>query len=102
MTDFAWFDCGNGRKVYRKVPEPIQTRSHLPAPMVRADGMSETWNPVDGKHYDSKSQYQQAVKAAGCEIVGDDKGHWNQKPKEYKADGLKQDIVAAMKRQGAL
>lgn len=95
-------DPDNGRKVYRKVPEPVQTRSHLSAPMLRPDGMSDTWNPVDGKRYDSKSQYERAVKAHGCEIVGNDKGYFNQKRPEYKAEGLKQDIVNAMKQQGAL
>ena len=28
--------------------------------------------PADGKTYDSKSSYYKAVKAAGCEIVGND------------------------------
>lgn len=101
-AEFAWFDLGNGRKVYRKVPEPIQTRSHLSAPMVRADGMSDTWCPVDNKHYDSKSKYEHAVKAVGAEIVGNDAGFLNQKPPAYEAKGLKQDIVNAMKAQGAL
>lgn len=102
MSEYAWFDCGNGRQVYRKVPEPVQTRSHLSAPMLRPDGMADTWNPVDNKHYDSKSQYERAVKAAGAEIVGNDAGHWNQKRPEYKAEGLKESIVSAMKEQGAL
>ena len=102
MSEYAWFDLGNGRRVYRAVREYTEARSHLPAPMLRPDGMSETWNPVDGKCYDSKSQYERAVKAAGCEIVGNDKGFFNQKPQAYEAKGLKQDIVNAMKKQGAL
>lgn len=102
MTEYAWFDLGNGRRVYRAVQEHTAARSHLPAPMLRPDGMAETWNPADGKSYDSKSQYERAVKAAGCEIVGNDNGYFNQKPKAYEAKGLKQDIVNAMKKQGAL
>jgi len=100
--DFAWFDLGNGRKVYRKVESRDVARSHLPAPRIRPDGMSSTWNPVNGKHYESKSAYERAVKDAGCEIVGNDAGHWNQKPKEYKPEGLKETIAKAMKAQGAL
>lgn len=89
---YAWFDIGDGRQVYRKVPESIGERSHFPAPMLRPDGMSDTWNPVDGKHYDSRSQYERAVKAAGCEIVGNDAGHWNRRP-EYKPEGVRKDII---------
>lgn len=100
--EYAWVDLGNGRKVYRAVYEHVAARSHLPAPRVRPDGMSETWNPVNGRHYDSKSQYERAVKEAGCEIVGNDKGYFNQKRPEYKPEGLKQDIVSAMKQSGAL
>ena len=48
-------------------------RSDLPAPYIRADGMSPVMNHADGKLYDSKSAYYGAVKAAGCEIVGDTK-----------------------------
>ncbi len=102
MDEYQWVDLGGGRKVYRKVPEPIQTRSHLPAPYTRADGMSAVQNPCDGKFYESRSQYERAVKAAGAEIVGDDKGHWDRKPPAYEPKGVKEDIVAAMKQQGAL
>jgi hypothetical protein len=35
-------------------------------------GVSGVLNPVDGKTYDSRSAYEQAVKAKGCVIVGDD------------------------------
>lgn len=95
MTDYAWFDRGDGRKVYRKVPAHAPQRSALPCPNIRADGMSDTWNPVNGQHYDSRSQYERAVKAAGAEIVGDDKGHWNNPTREYKPEGVREDIVQA-------
>lgn len=39
---------------------------------IRADGMSDTVNPVNGKTYDSKSAYYKAVRAAGCEIMGNE------------------------------
>jgi hypothetical protein len=38
------------------------------------DTMEQTWNPADGQHYDSKAAYYRAVRAAGCEIMGNDAG----------------------------
>lgn len=93
--DFAWVDLGNGRQVYRRVRRPVAARSHLPTPMIRSDGMTATWNPVDGKHYESKSEYERAVKAAGCEIVGNDSGHWNKQPTGIEPTGIKDDIKEA-------
>lgn len=37
-------------------------------------GVNGIINHADGQHYDSKSRYEQAVKAKGCRIVGND---WN-------------------------
>jgi len=92
---YAWIDCGNGRSVYRKVREDTRQRSHLPAPRIRPDGMNTTWNPVDGKQYESKSAYEQAVKAANCEIVGDDKGHWEKPAPTFEPQGIKEDLARA-------
>lgn len=74
------------------LPARTMTRADFPAPFTRADGMDATWNPCDGKHYESRSQYERAVKSAGCEIVGDDAGHWNQQRPEYATEGLKDDL----------
>ena len=49
-----------------------RARSSLPAPSIIRDGLDNVRNPVDGRTYDSKSAYYQAVKAAGCEIVGNE------------------------------
>ena len=93
---YAWIDYGNGRKVFRKVREDVRQRSHLPAPRIRPDGMSSAvWNPVDGKQYESRSAYERAVKDAGCEIVGDDAGHWNKPAPTFEPEGIKEDIVKA-------
>ena len=56
---------------------PVPTRSDLPAPMIISDSLDGVWNPADGKTYDSKRAYYDAVKAKGCEIVG------NEKPQSY-------------------
>lgn len=47
-------------------------RSALPVPMLIRDCMDATMNPVNGQMYESKSDYYRAVRAAGCEIVGND------------------------------
>ena len=49
-----------------------RARSSLPAPMIIRDQLDGVKNPVDGKTYDSKAAYYQAVKEAGCEIVGNE------------------------------
>lgn len=50
-----------------------QARSDLPAPMIIRDGMDATMNHADGRRYDSKRAFERAVKAQGCEIVGNEK-----------------------------
>ncbi len=50
----------------------VRARSSLPCPSIISDHLDGVKNPVDGKIYDSKSSYYQAVKAAGCEIVGNE------------------------------
>jgi len=43
------------------------------APMVRPDGMTPLRSMADGQVYDSRSAYYASVRAAGCEIVGDER-----------------------------
>ncbi|MEQ8450882.1 MAG: hypothetical protein RLQ25_02975 [Alphaproteobacteria bacterium] len=96
MSEYHWYTLGDGRRVFRKAPKPSPHRSDLSRPYVRSDGMDAVWNPVDGNHYESRSQYERAVKQAGCEIVGDDKGHWGRAGvRDTGPDGLKEDIVQA-------
>jgi len=42
-------------------------------PYVISDCMAPVRSMADGKMYDSKSTYSRAVRAAGCEIVGNEK-----------------------------
>ncbi len=44
-----------------------------PAPMVRTDGMAALRSMADGRIYESRSAYYASVRAAGCEIVGDER-----------------------------
>lgn len=57
------------KHLYREEPPK---RSSLPAPMLISDSLADVVNPVNGRRYSSKSQYYAAVRAAGCEIVGND------------------------------
>ena len=62
---------------------------------VRSDGMSDTWCPVDGNTYDSKSKYYKAVKESGSEIIGNDS--CLQKGNQLKEDNtLKEDIAKVL------
>jgi hypothetical protein len=50
------------------------------------DTMADTFNPADGKMYDSKSAYYKAVKSKGLEIVGNDAPVKPSAPKQQKID----------------
>ena len=72
--------CGDLHEVARwpdncKDNVPYQ-RSDYPSPALRHDrlpgGVNGMVNHADGRRYDSKSAYYAAVRASGCEIVGDD------------------------------
>ena len=74
----AWIDLGNGRKVYRTIPEAAPARSSLPVPMLSLDTMPETQSMLDGKMYTSKSELRKTYKAAGMIELG------NEPMKEFK------------------
>ena len=75
-------------------------RSSLPLPYIRSDGMQDTLNHVDGKHYSSKSGYEASLREASkrdgtdYQVVGNDKSVG--KPiNKYDNMGLKADIQKA-------
>lgn len=72
MSLYSWIDIGDGRQLYRKIETAKPKRSHLPAPMVNADTMSEVQSMLDGKMYASKSALRATYRAAGVEEVGND------------------------------
>ena len=76
-------------------PWPGDCVGHLPtyadpAPNIRPDGMDALRSMADGRVYDSKSGYYASVRAAGCEIVGDDRSGFGtasvHQPKNVGAD----------------
>ena len=50
------------------------------APMVRPDGMAPLRSMADGRIYESRSAYYASVRAAGCEIVGDERASFDRRP----------------------
>lgn len=57
-------------------------------------------NHADGKLYDSRSAYEQSVKAAGCEIIGNDT--WEPPRPEYDPGNVESDIRQTIEQLGGL
>jgi hypothetical protein len=66
------------------------------APSIRPDGMADLRNMADGKMYDSKSAYYAAVKAAGCEIVGNERSYKEPERKTIAPPRARDDIRRAI------
>jgi hypothetical protein len=64
-------------------------------PYIIRDGLADVLNPVDGKVYDSRSRYLQAVKDAGCVVVGDDSMANRPPPELEPPSGMERDIKEA-------
>lgn len=71
---------------------PPLNRKFADGPMVISDCMDSTMNHADGRRYDSKRAYQKAVRAAGCEIVGNET---QRPPPQWEPDDPGEDIKAA-------
>jgi len=68
----GWVKTERGwRKLYGPVRTPAPARSDLACPRVATDTMDLTEH-VDGKFYDSKSQFRAVTKANGMIEVGND------------------------------
>lgn len=59
----------NGELVPKHLAAPLSPGS---GPFVISDTMEPIRSMADGKMYNSKSVYARSVKAAGCEIIGND------------------------------
>ena len=60
-----------GELVDKRLAAPLHPADA--APMIRADGMAPLRSMADGRTYDSRSAYYASVRAAGCEIVADER-----------------------------
>jgi hypothetical protein len=80
--------------------EYVPQRRKSMGPAIISDTLDGVRNPVDGRVYDSKSRYYDAVKQAGCEIVGNDSSFTQPKMPEYKPEGVGRDIARAIEQLG--
>lgn len=62
------------------------------APQVIKDSLDYVLNPADGRRYSSKRAYYKAVRAAGCEIVGNEKMERRETPMDRVAPDIKRAI----------
>jgi hypothetical protein len=62
---YRWYDCGNGRKVYRKAPEQHGERSKLPTPMLVRPFTEPLQSMADGKYYDTPRDLERTYRAGG-------------------------------------
>lgn len=64
MREYAWFDNGEGRQVYRPIPQHSGKRSDLPTPYFRQDSI-EPCRGMDGKMHDTLSGYRKTLRPDG-------------------------------------
>lgn len=93
----AWYDAGNGRKIYRKVPEGAPAkRSHLSAPQLVRPFSSPIQSQANGKWCDTPAELSATHKAAnnpaGVDYIelGNDRMQW--KPAEFSEKERRDDI----------
>lgn len=73
-------------------------RSGLPCPMVIRDDLGgHLLHPATGEHYDSKSAFRAATKAAGCVEMGND-AQASRRPEYREAGGVETDIKRAIEQ----
>lgn len=89
MNGYDWIDCGNGRKVYRKIgPHSRGPQSGLPLPSIVRAFSQPVQSMADGKYYDTPRELEATYKASGnpqgkeYECVGDDPLPVFQRPKK--------------------
>ena len=78
--------CGGWHDLEQPWPHerPASKRSAFPTPFFVSDDLGKPlMNHADGRKYDSRSAFYKAVKANGCEIMG------NEKPKGFKPQTMK-------------
>ena len=84
-----------GALIDKKEAPPLHARAA--APMVRPDGMTPLRSMADGRIYDSRSGYYAGVRAAGCEIVGDERAPFERRP-VFEPGRAGSDIKAAIEQ----
>lgn len=99
MTEYAWFDIGDGRSVYRRVETLERQASDFPRPFIASDTMEPTRSQLDGRYYTSKSSLRETYKAAGVIEVGNDQSRFRTPPKPLPdREGIRTSIKTAMEK----
>lgn len=65
MTEYRWFDRGDGRQVYRRVPNPRASRSGLACPQIIGGFAEPVQSAADGKFYSTKAGLARSHRASG-------------------------------------
>jgi hypothetical protein len=65
MSEYRWFDRGDGRQVYRKVPGLRATRSDLACPQIIGGFAEPVQSAADGKWYSTKAGLARSHRASG-------------------------------------
>lgn len=90
----ATYVMRDGELVEKHLAAPLHAPSSA-APHVISDAMEPIRSMADGRIYDSKSRYYQGVRAAGCEVVGNERAPFDRRP-EFRSEGVGQDIKKAI------
>ena len=89
------FRDGDWREVDRHAPRPKRL-------IVIGDNLPDTWNPMNGKRYSSKSRYYADTRAMGGEIVGNDSaGTRERKPLKPDIEPAARTVKRVMEQLGA-
>jgi hypothetical protein len=91
----ATYVLRGGELVDKRLAAPLHASER--APMIRPDGMDPVRCMADGRMYDSRSAYERSVRAAGCEIVGNERAPFECKP-EFQPSVTGHDIKAAIEQ----
>lgn len=84
----------DGELIERHLAPPLHPKFATSAYVI-GDCMDRTLNPADGRYYESKSAYYKGVRAAGCEIVGNETQ--KEAPRAQMSDPI-DDIKAAIEQ----
>ena len=91
----ATYVIRGGQLVDKRLAAPLNAAGR--APMIRPDGMDPIRSMADGRMYDSRSAYERSVRAAGCEIVGNDRAPFERRP-QFQPSVTGHDIKAAIEQ----
>lgn len=102
MSDeYAWYDNGRGRQVYRRVPKPEpDRRGNFSTPMVISDGLDGgIRSMVDGRVYTSKAALRRSYRERGYVEVGNERLEPGPKAKPPR-DQIEAAVGTAMSKAG--